>query len=83
LAILPSNFEEVATGVLKVLNNMARLDITLLQHMLVSVLHEKKDGCYSQTEINVVSGVLKLTYFLTLIIGHGNVIKLVTYRFQA
>lgn len=34
LAILPSNFEEVATGVLKVLNNMARLDITLLQHML-------------------------------------------------
>lgn len=33
-AILPSNFEEVATGVLKVLNNMARLDITLLQHML-------------------------------------------------
>ncbi|CAD6344034.1 unnamed protein product [Miscanthus lutarioriparius] len=34
LAILPSNFEEVATGVLKVLNNVARLDITLLQHML-------------------------------------------------
>ncbi|KXG36620.1 hypothetical protein SORBI_3002G363800 [Sorghum bicolor] len=34
LSILPSNFEEVATGVLKVLNNMARLDITLLQHML-------------------------------------------------
>ncbi|KAJ1291738.1 hypothetical protein BS78_02G339100 [Paspalum vaginatum] len=33
-AILPSNFEEVATGVLKVLNNTARLDITLLQHML-------------------------------------------------
>ncbi|KAL5198317.1 hypothetical protein ABZP36_001829 [Zizania latifolia] len=35
-AILPSNFEEVATGVLKVLNNMACLDITLLQCMLVS-----------------------------------------------
>uniref|UniRef100_A0A0E0DZK9 S phase cyclin A-associated protein in the endoplasmic reticulum N-terminal domain-containing protein n=1 Tax=Oryza meridionalis TaxID=40149 RepID=A0A0E0DZK9_9ORYZ len=33
-AILPSNFEEVATGVLKVLNNMACLDITLLQCML-------------------------------------------------
>ncbi|CAN6344068.1 unnamed protein product [Urochloa humidicola] len=33
-AILPSNFEEVATGVLKVLNNMARLDINLLQCML-------------------------------------------------
>jgi hypothetical protein len=46
LSILPSNFEEVATGVLKVLNNMACLDITLLQHMLVSALHEKKDRCY-------------------------------------
>lgn len=33
-AILPSNFEEVATGVLKVLNNVACLDITLLQCML-------------------------------------------------
>ncbi|XP_062190721.1 uncharacterized protein LOC133893648 isoform X2 [Phragmites australis] len=33
-AVLPSNFEEVATGVLKVLNNMACLDITLLQCML-------------------------------------------------
>ncbi|KAK8458678.1 hypothetical protein SEVIR_3G420000v4 [Setaria viridis] len=33
-AILPSNFEEVATGVLKVLNNVARLDINLLQCML-------------------------------------------------
>ncbi|XP_008792749.2 S phase cyclin A-associated protein in the endoplasmic reticulum-like isoform X1 [Phoenix dactylifera] len=32
--ILPSNFEEVATGVLKVLNNLALLDITLLQSML-------------------------------------------------
>lgn len=31
---LPSNFEEVATGVLKVLNNLALLDITLLQSML-------------------------------------------------
>ncbi|XP_072972485.1 uncharacterized protein [Typha angustifolia] len=33
-SILPSNFEEVATGVLKVLNNIACLDITLLQFML-------------------------------------------------
>uniref|UniRef100_A0ACD6A749 Uncharacterized protein n=1 Tax=Avena sativa TaxID=4498 RepID=A0ACD6A749_AVESA len=33
-AVLPSNFEEVATGVLKVLNNVACLDITLLQCML-------------------------------------------------
>lgn len=33
-AILPSNFEEVATAVLKVLNNVACLDITLLQCML-------------------------------------------------
>lgn len=32
--ILPSNFEEVATGVLKILNNLALLDITLLQSML-------------------------------------------------
>lgn len=31
------NFEEVATGVLKVLNNLAILDITLLQSMLVSI----------------------------------------------
>ncbi|KAF8655749.1 hypothetical protein HU200_060906 [Digitaria exilis] len=37
-AILPSNFEEVATGVLKVLNNMARLDINVLQCMLVGLL---------------------------------------------
>ncbi|WOL01711.1 hypothetical protein Cni_G10428 [Canna indica] len=33
--ILPSNFEEVATGVLKVLNNLANLDISTLQSMLV------------------------------------------------
>lgn len=32
--VLPSNFEEVATGVLKVLNNLALLDIVLLQRML-------------------------------------------------
>ncbi|XP_077211453.1 uncharacterized protein LOC143846778 isoform X2 [Tasmannia lanceolata] len=32
--ILPSNFEEVATGVLKVLNNLALMDITILQSML-------------------------------------------------
>ncbi|PIA39483.1 hypothetical protein AQUCO_02600141v1 [Aquilegia coerulea] len=32
--VLPSNFEEVATGVLKVLNNLALLDITLMQRML-------------------------------------------------
>ncbi|KAJ4841440.1 hypothetical protein Tsubulata_009084 [Turnera subulata] len=32
--VLPSNFEEVATGVLKVLNNLARLDITFIQRML-------------------------------------------------
>ncbi|KAL5987293.1 hypothetical protein ACLOJK_038457 [Asimina triloba] len=32
--VLPSNFEEVATGVLKVLNNLALLDITVLQRML-------------------------------------------------
>ncbi|XVF50040.1 hypothetical protein PTKIN_Ptkin04bG0063100 [Pterospermum kingtungense] len=31
---LPSNFEEVATGVLKVLNNLALLDITFMQRML-------------------------------------------------
>jgi hypothetical protein len=34
--ILPSNFEEVATGVLKVLNNLALLDIVFMQRMLVS-----------------------------------------------
>ncbi|KAL5746768.1 hypothetical protein ACOSQ2_024065 [Xanthoceras sorbifolium] len=32
--MLPSNFEEVATGVLKVLNNLALLDILFLQRML-------------------------------------------------
>lgn len=32
--VFPLNFEEVATGVLKVLNNLAILDITLLQSML-------------------------------------------------
>lgn len=31
---LPSNFEEVATGVLKVLNSLALMDITLMQKML-------------------------------------------------
>ncbi|XWS60483.1 hypothetical protein CRYUN_Cryun07bG0039900 [Craigia yunnanensis] len=31
---LPSNFEEVATGVLKVLNNLALLDITFMQRIL-------------------------------------------------
>ncbi|KAJ0973846.1 hypothetical protein J5N97_015811 [Dioscorea zingiberensis] len=32
--VLPMNFEEVATGVLKISNNLAILDITLLQSML-------------------------------------------------
>ncbi|KAK4750447.1 hypothetical protein SAY87_003929 [Trapa incisa] len=32
--ILPSNFEEVATGALKFLNNLAFIDITFLQKML-------------------------------------------------
>ncbi|EEF47803.1 uncharacterized protein LOC8284472 [Ricinus communis] len=32
--VLPSNFEEVATGVLRVLNNLALLDITFMQRML-------------------------------------------------
>lgn len=32
--VLPSNFEEVATGVLKVLNNLALMDITFMQKML-------------------------------------------------
>ncbi|CAK7323248.1 unnamed protein product [Dovyalis caffra] len=32
--VLPSNFEEVATGVLKVLNNLALLDIIFMQRML-------------------------------------------------
>lgn len=36
--VLPSNFEEVATGVLKVLNNLALLDLKFLQTMLVSYL---------------------------------------------
>ncbi|KAF6144724.1 hypothetical protein GIB67_017743 [Kingdonia uniflora] len=35
LLVLPSNFEEAATGVLKVLNNLALLDITLLQEILL------------------------------------------------
>lgn len=34
--VLPSNFEEVATGVLKVFNNLALVDIAFLQKMLVS-----------------------------------------------
>ncbi|GFP84533.1 s phase cyclin a-associated protein in the endoplasmic reticulum [Phtheirospermum japonicum] len=32
--ILPSNFEEVAMGVLKVLNNLALVDVTFIQNML-------------------------------------------------
>ncbi|KAL1531696.1 hypothetical protein AAHA92_31807 [Salvia divinorum] len=32
--VLPSNFEEVATGVLKVLNNLALIDISFIQKML-------------------------------------------------
>nr|XP_043635633.1 uncharacterized protein LOC122606826 isoform X2 [Erigeron canadensis] len=32
--VLPSNFEEVATGVLKVLNNLALMDINFIQMML-------------------------------------------------
>ena len=34
--MLPSNFEDVATGVLKVLNNLALMDVTFMQKMLVS-----------------------------------------------
>ncbi|KAF6134244.1 hypothetical protein GIB67_010043 [Kingdonia uniflora] len=40
--VLPSNFEEAVTGVLKVLNNPALLDITLLQGMLVSQVLESR-----------------------------------------
>ncbi|XP_057459687.1 uncharacterized protein LOC130750231 isoform X1 [Actinidia eriantha] len=32
--VLPSNFEEVATGVLRVLNNLALIDITFMQRIL-------------------------------------------------
>ncbi|KAL3513098.1 hypothetical protein ACH5RR_025815 [Cinchona calisaya] len=32
--VLPSNFEEVATGVLKVLNNLALMDVAFIQSML-------------------------------------------------
>ncbi|KAL9266891.1 S phase cyclin A-associated protein in the endoplasmic reticulum-like protein [Drosera capensis] len=32
--VLPTNFEEVASGVLKVLNNMALMDISFMQQML-------------------------------------------------
>ncbi|KAH9331731.1 hypothetical protein KI387_003839, partial [Taxus chinensis] len=32
--MLPANFEEVATGVLKIMNNLARLNLTLVQSML-------------------------------------------------
>ncbi|XP_027125376.2 uncharacterized protein [Coffea arabica] len=32
--VLPSNFEEVATAVLKVLNNLALIDVTFIQSML-------------------------------------------------
>ncbi|KAL2254092.1 UNVERIFIED_CONTAM: S phase cyclin A-associated protein in the endoplasmic reticulum [Sesamum indicum] len=32
--VLPSNFEEVATGVLKVLNNLALIDVIFIQKML-------------------------------------------------
>ncbi|KAJ8536295.1 hypothetical protein K7X08_034696 [Anisodus acutangulus] len=32
--VLPSNFEDVATGVLKVLNNLALIDISFIQRML-------------------------------------------------
>ncbi|PHT47684.1 hypothetical protein CQW23_11892 [Capsicum baccatum] len=32
--VLPSNFEDVATGVLKVLNNLALIDISFIQKML-------------------------------------------------
>jgi hypothetical protein len=37
-AALPANFEEVATLVLRVLNNLARLDLKLFQAQLVSLL---------------------------------------------
>lgn len=36
--VLPSNFEEVATGVLKVLNNLALIDINFIQRTLVSAV---------------------------------------------
>ncbi|KVH98506.1 hypothetical protein Ccrd_023280 [Cynara cardunculus var. scolymus] len=36
--VLPSNFEEVATGVLKVLNNLALIDINFIQMMLTGLL---------------------------------------------
>ncbi|KAJ0973851.1 hypothetical protein J5N97_015816 [Dioscorea zingiberensis] len=40
--VLPMNFEEVATGVLKILNNLAILDITLLQSMLIKTKKQSK-----------------------------------------
>lgn len=35
--VLPSNFEDAATGVLKVLNNLALIDVNFIQMMLVSL----------------------------------------------
>ncbi|GKE11524.1 hypothetical protein Tco_1415075, partial [Tanacetum coccineum] len=51
---LPSNFEEVATGVLKVLNNLALIDIHFIQMMLVSKAGPK-NGIFSFDELSSFS----------------------------
>uniref|UniRef100_A0A1D1YPV0 S phase cyclin A-associated protein in the endoplasmic reticulum n=1 Tax=Anthurium amnicola TaxID=1678845 RepID=A0A1D1YPV0_9ARAE len=76
---LPSNFEEVATGVLKVLNNVALLDINLLQNMLarpdlqmeffhmmsflLSHCNSKWKGANDQVGLLLLESLLLLGYF--------------------
>ncbi|CAL9770218.1 unnamed protein product [Musa acuminata subsp. burmannicoides] len=89
--VLPSNFEEVATGVLKVLNNLASLDIATLQSMLarsdlkVEFFHlmsfllthctNKWKAAYDQVGLLLLESLLLLGYFSLFHSGNQAVLR--------
>lgn len=89
--VLPSNFEEVATGVLKVLNNLALIDITFMQRMLarpdlkmeffhlmsflLSHCTSKWKVAYDQVGLLLLESLLLLSYFSLFHPGNQAVLR--------
>ncbi|XP_078430275.1 uncharacterized protein LOC144702200 isoform X2 [Wolffia australiana] len=88
---LPSNFEEVATGVLKILNNISLLDVGLLQNMLarpdlqmeffhlmsflLSHCNYKWQGAHDQVGLLLLESLILLRYFALFHAGNQEVLR--------
>ncbi|KAK0586124.1 hypothetical protein LWI29_001465 [Acer saccharum] len=75
--MLPSNFEEVTTGVLKVLNNLALLDILFLQRMLArpDLKMDKWKVASDQVGLLLLESLLLLGYFALFHTGNQAVLR--------